>query len=83
MVERLALERLVAIRDLNAHALARRERDHLVGGKTPLGEDIEHLAAYVAGGAHDRDLKTHRNSPKMMAAGGIKPPARQLLGEKA
>jgi hypothetical protein len=64
VVERLALERIVAVGHLDAHALARGERDHLVGGKPPLGEDIEHLAAHIAGGAHDRDLKTHRNSPK-------------------
>ena len=64
MIERLALERLVAERDLDAHALARGERHHLVGGKAPLGQDIEHLAAHIAGGADDRDLETHRHSPK-------------------
>ena len=60
MLERLALERLVAEGDLDAHAPARGERDHLVGGKAPLGEDIEHFAAHIAGGADDRDLETHR-----------------------
>ena len=75
MVERLALERLVAVGDLDAHAVARGERNHLVGGEMPLGEDIEHLAAHIAGGADDRDLETHFDSPKHL-------PLRQFLGEK-
>ena len=68
MLERLALECLVAVGDLRSHALARGERDHLIGGKAPLGEDIEHFAADIAGGANDRNLETHdRNSEKALA----------------
>jgi hypothetical protein len=63
VLKRLALQDLVAERDLDAHALARSQRHHLVGGEAPLGQDIEHLAAHIAGGAHDRDLETHRHSP--------------------
>ena len=59
MLERLALERAVAIGDLRAQAAARRERDHLVGRKRPLGQDLQHLAAHVAGGADHCDLVTH------------------------
>ena len=61
MLERFDLQRLVAIGDLDALRAARGERDHLVGGKPPLGEDFEHLAAHIAGGADDRDLVTHRS----------------------
>jgi hypothetical protein len=59
MVERLHLQRLVAERALLAHALARGERHHLVGGKSPLGQNGEHLAPDIAGGTHHRDLVTH------------------------
>jgi hypothetical protein len=78
VLERLALEDLVAERNLDAHALARCERDHLVGGKAPLGEDVQHLAAHIAGGAHDGDLETHSVSPKGLirrAADGRRAPA--------
>ena len=40
-------------------AAARGKRDHLVGGKRPLGQNIQHLAAHIAGGADHRDLVTH------------------------
>ena len=43
-------------------AAARGERDHLVGGKVPLGQDVEHLAAHIAGGADDGDFVTHRST---------------------
>ena len=57
MVERLALQRLVAERNLLADRLRRSERDHLRYGKTALGEDAEHFPADIAGGADDRDLE--------------------------
>ena len=55
----LHLERLVAEGDFDALAAARGERDHLVGGKRPLGEDVQHFAADIAGRADDGDLVTH------------------------
>ena len=61
MLERFGLKRLFTIGDLDAHRAARRKRDHLVGGKPPLGQDIEHFAAHIARGADDRDLVTHRS----------------------
>src|SRR6185437_7962343 len=36
------------------------------GGKAPLGENVEHLASDIAGGADDRNLETHGNSPKAL-----------------
>ncbi len=60
MVERLHFEGLVAVGDLHALAAARGDRDHLVGGKAPLVEDVQHGAAHVARGADDRDLVAHR-----------------------
>ena len=57
MVERLALQRLVAERNFAADGMGRGERDHLGDGKPPLREDAEHLATDIAGGADDRDLE--------------------------
>ncbi len=59
MVEGFALERLVAEGDIHALALARRERHDLIGGEHPLGQDPQHLAAHIAGGADHCDLVTH------------------------
>jgi hypothetical protein len=59
VLQRLALQRLVAERDLDTLAPSRRDRDHLVGREASLLQDVEHLAAHIAGGAHDRDLETH------------------------
>ena len=59
MVERLHLQRLVAERALLAHAFARGERDHFVGGKFPLVQNVEHFAPDIAGGTHHGDLVTH------------------------
>ncbi len=33
--------------------------DDLIGGKPPLGKDIEHFPPDIAGGADDGDLETH------------------------
>ena len=60
VLERFALEGLVAVGDLDAHAAAGGERHHLVGGERPLGQHSEHFAAHVARGADDSDLVTHR-----------------------
>ena len=57
MVERLALQRLVAERDVAADGMGRGERDDLGDGKAALGEDAEHLATDIAGGADHRDLE--------------------------
>ena len=38
---------------------ARGERHDLVGGESPLGENIEHFAAHIARGADNGDLETH------------------------
>ena len=59
MLERFHLQRLVAKGHFRAQAPARGERHHLVGGELPLGEDFEHFAAHIAGGAHDGDFVTH------------------------
>ena len=59
MLERFDLQRPVAIGNFHALAFARGERHHLVGGKFPLLEDIEHLAAHIAGRADDGDAVTH------------------------
>ncbi len=58
MIERLALQRPVAERDLFADRLGRGERDDFAGGKAPLGKNAEHLAPDIAGGADDGDSKT-------------------------
>ncbi len=57
VVERLALQRPVAERDFPADRLGRGERDDFRDGKTPLGENGEHFATDIAGGADDRDLE--------------------------
>ena len=59
MVERLHLQRLVAERAFRALAAARGDRHHLVGGKFPLGQNVEHFAPDIAGGAHHGDFVTH------------------------
>ena len=54
--------------------LARGERDHLVGRKLPLGQDVEHFPAHIAGGADDCDLVTHdslRRLSNLRAAGPV------------
>jgi hypothetical protein len=58
VLQRPALERPVAERDLAADRRRRRKRDDLGDGKAPLGEDPEHFAADVACRADDRDLET-------------------------
>jgi hypothetical protein len=35
------------------------KRHHLFGREPPLGQDVEHLAAHIAGGADDGDLVIH------------------------
>ena len=74
LLQRPALERPVAVGDLDALAFARGDRDHLVGGKAPLGQDIEHLAANVAGGAYDGDLEAHAEVSRLRKAAGPGPP---------
>ena len=59
MVERLHLQRLVAERALLAHALARGQSHHFVGGKGPFGQNVEHFTPDIAGGAHHGYLVTH------------------------
>ena len=59
LFEIAALKRLVAIGDIDTHRAARGEGENLIGGKFAFGEDIEHLAADIAGGAHDSKLVTH------------------------
>ena len=60
MFERFDLQRAVAIGHVHALAAARGERDHLVGGERPLGENIEHFPAHIAGRADHGDVVTHR-----------------------
>ena len=51
VLERLALQRPVAERHFFADRAGRSERDHFGDRKAALGEDAEHLAADIAGGA--------------------------------
>ena len=69
LLEVAALEPLVAEGDFDAHRAARGEGEHLVGGELALGQDIEHLAPDIAGGADDCDLVTHERSPNLRARG--------------
>ena len=57
MLERLALERLVAERDFAADRSGRGKRDDFGDWELALREDREHLVANIAGGAGDRDLE--------------------------
>ena len=57
VLERLALEDAIAERDLLADRARRRQRDDFGDGETALGENLEHLAADIAGGARHRDLE--------------------------
>ena len=59
ILEVAAFEALIAEGHLDAHRPARGDGEHLVGGKLPLGEDIEHLPADIAGGSDDGDFITH------------------------
>src|SRR3954462_2329169 len=61
MVKRLAFERLVAKRNLRTEAPRRGECNHLVGRKSPFGEDVEHFTAYIAGGTDNSNFVTHRS----------------------
>ena len=57
MLERPALQRFVAERDLAADRGGGGERDHFGDREPALGEDREHLVADIAGCADDRDLE--------------------------
>ena len=70
VVERFAFERPVAEGHVHAHALARGERNDFVGRERPFGQNPQHLAAHIAGGADDGDLETHGESPKKPARCG-------------
>jgi hypothetical protein len=59
MFERFDLQRLIAIGDFGPQAPARGERDHFIGREQPLGQDIEHLPAHIAGRADDGHFVTH------------------------
>src|SRR6516225_1696468 len=82
MIERFGLERPVAEADLAALAAARGERDHLVGGKRPLGEYRQHFAAHIARGADHRDPVTHCQLRKFSAAARRGDRGASLLSEK-
>lgn len=61
MLERLDLQRAVAIGDLDADAAARGQHHDLVGGEFALVEDVEHFAPDIAGRTDDSDFVTHRS----------------------
>ena len=61
VLERFDLQGAVAIGDFDAHAAARGQRHDLVGRKFALGQNVEHLAPDIAGGADHCDLVTHRS----------------------
>jgi hypothetical protein len=63
MLERVDLEGPVAEGDFDPLTAARGDRSHFIGREGALGQDAKHLAAHIAGGAHDRDLVTHDHSP--------------------
>ena len=54
-----AFQPLIAEGDLDAHRPARGDGEHLVGRELALGEDVEHLAPDISGGADDSDFVTH------------------------
>ncbi len=62
-VEVAALERLVAEGDFRADGAAGGERNDLAHRKAAFGENVEKLAAHVAGGSCDGDLETHDRDP--------------------
>ncbi len=57
--EVLDLQNAVTEGDLGALRARRGERDDLRGRKTTLGEDVEHFATDIAGGAYNCNLETH------------------------
>ena len=63
MLERLHLQRLVAEGNLGADRARGRQRDHFPDREGALGQNVQHLAAHIAGGADDRDLETHGDVP--------------------
>ena len=60
MLERFDLQRAVAERHFGAQAAPRGQRDHFIGGERPLGENVEHFAAHIAGRPDHGDIVTHR-----------------------
>ena len=59
-VEVLDLEDMVlAVGDLAARRALGGDRGHVPCGSPALGEDVQHLTADIAGGAHHRYLKAH------------------------
>src|SRR5208282_6302793 len=84
MFERFDLQRAFAIRDFDAQAAARGERNHFVSGERALGENVEHFAAHIPGRADHGDVVTHRQlsieiSPPSTRSGNR---AEALLSEK-
>ena len=59
LLEVAAFQPLVAERDLDAHRPPRGDGEDLVGRELALGQDVEHLAPDIAGGADDGDFVTH------------------------
>jgi len=68
LLERLHFQGLVAERDLDPHAAARRQRHDLVGRERALVEDVEHFAAHLPVAPTTRDLETHGKTPERQAA---------------
>jgi len=75
MVERPAFEGSVAERHVHALALARGESHDFVGRERPLGQNPQHFAAHIAGGADDGDLETHGYTPKKSPCAAVQPQA--------
>ena len=59
LIQNLARQDFVAERDLLTPRMIGRKGNDLAGRKTALGQDAEHLAAYVSGGADDGYLERH------------------------
>ena len=58
-VQVLGLECLLAIADFGAQRFSARQSHDLIGGKLALGQDVQHFAAHVTGGADDSDAIAH------------------------
>ena len=58
-VEIKRLERLVAIGAICAQRSSAGQCDDLIGRELPVGEDVQHFAAHVSGGAYDSDFIAH------------------------
>src|SRR5690606_26911918 len=80
VLQRLHLQRAIAIGHFGALRAARRERYDFVSRKAALFQDVEHFTADISGRTDDSDLKTHESTtPVLSASFGSNPPASRAL----